>query len=141
MSGVTVAGHAKLNLFLRILAREDDGFHSVETLFCLLDLSDRLVAERREQRGVTIEVTGADAGPAADNLALRAAQLVLAATGARFGVHLSLDKRIPLRAGLGGGSSDAAAALQAVNRLAGDAVPRHELLQFAARLAATSPSC
>ena len=85
MSGVTVACHAKLNLFLRILAREDDGFHSVETLFCLLDLSDRLVAERREQRGVTIEVTGADAGPAADNLALRAAQLVLAATGERFG--------------------------------------------------------
>jgi len=139
MSQVAVACHAKVNLFLRVLAREEDGFHSLETLFCLLDLADRLVVERREQPGVTIEVSGGDVGPAADNLAVRAARLVLEATGHRFGVHLELAKRIPVRAGLGGGSSDGAAALLGVNRVAGDAVPRHELLQFAARLGSDLP--
>jgi 4-diphosphocytidyl-2-C-methyl-D-erythritol kinase len=85
---------------------------------------------------VTIEVGGADVGPADDNLAVRAARAVLGATGEKFGVALRLTKRIPVRAGLGGGSSDAAAALHAVNALAGGAVPRHELLHHAARLGA-----
>jgi 4-diphosphocytidyl-2-C-methyl-D-erythritol kinase len=138
-AAVRVPAHAKLNLFLRVLAREADGYHGLETLFCLVDLADELRAERREGRGVTIEVEGAAAGPAAENLALRGAVAVLAATGERFGVHLTLTKRIPVRAGLGGGSSDGAAALLAVNRLAGDAVPRHELLQFAAKLGSDVP--
>jgi 4-diphosphocytidyl-2-C-methyl-D-erythritol kinase len=136
---VSVAAHAKLNLFLRVLARSDDGYHSLETLLCLVTLADRLSAERREGRGVTIEVVGADVGPAENNLALRAAASVLEATGHRFAIHLRLSKRIPERAGLGGGSSDAAAALQAANRLAGDAVPRHELLQLGARLGSDVP--
>ncbi len=138
-TAVHLPAHAKLNLFLRVLAREADGYHGLETLFCLVDLADELRAERREGRGVTIEVQGADAGPSADNLAVRGAAAVLAATGERFAVHLSLTKRIPVRAGLGGGSSDAAAALLAVNRLAGNAIPRHELLQFAAKLGSDVP--
>ena len=135
----TVACHAKVNLLLRVLAREDDGYHGIETLFCLVDLADQLVVERRDERGVTIDVAGADVGPPDDNLAVRAARLVLDATGQRFGVHLRLEKRIGVMAGLGGGSSDAAGALTAVNRLAGGAVPRHELLQFAARLGSDVP--
>ncbi|MGB7211609.1 MAG: 4-(cytidine 5'-diphospho)-2-C-methyl-D-erythritol kinase [Gemmatimonadales bacterium] len=130
---------AKLNLFLRVLARETEGFHSIETLFCRLDLADELTAERQSGREVTLEVKGADTGPEAENLAVRATRLVLEATGQRFGVHLTLTKRIPIQAGLGGGSSDAAAALHAVNELAGNAVPRHELLQFAARLGSDVP--
>ena len=139
MSVVAIACHAKLNLWLRVLAREDDGYHGIETLFCLIDLADRLVVERRDGRGVTLESAGAEVGPPEANLAVRAAQLVLEATGHRFGVHLRLEKRIPVRAGLGGGSSDGAGALVAVNRLAGNAVPRHELLQFAARLGSDVP--
>jgi 4-diphosphocytidyl-2-C-methyl-D-erythritol kinase len=130
---------AKANLFLRILAREASGYHGIETLFCLLDLADDLTAERRPGEGVTIDVQGADVGPAADNLAVRAAEMVLQATGRRFGVHLTLAKRIPTQAGLGGGSSDAAAALLLTNQLAGSPVPRHELLQFAARLGSDVP--
>jgi 4-diphosphocytidyl-2-C-methyl-D-erythritol kinase len=136
---VRVRAHAKVNLFLRVLAREADGFHGLETLFCLVSLADELRAERREGRGVTVEVEGADVGLAAENLAVRGAAAVLAATGDRFGIHLALDKRIPARAGLGGGSSDAAAALVAANKLAGDAVPRHELLQLAAKLGSDVP--
>jgi 4-diphosphocytidyl-2-C-methyl-D-erythritol kinase len=138
-AAIGIRAHAKLNLFLRVLAREADGFHGLETLFCLVDLADELRAERREGGEITIAVEGADVGPAAENLAVRAAAAVLAATRQRFGVHLTLSKRIPARAGLGGGSSDAAAALVAVNRLAGDAVPRHELLQLAARLGSDVP--
>lgn len=130
---------AKVNLFLRILAREADGFHGIETLFCLTDLADDLTVERREGGTVSIEVRGADLGPPADNLAVRATELVLDATGRRMGVHLTLEKRIPAAAGLGGGSSDAAAALLLTNQLAGNAVPRHELLQFAARLGSDVP--
>lgn len=79
---------------------------------------------------------GPDLGPTEQNLAVRAARAVLEATAGRFGVALELTKRIPARAGLGGGSSDAAAALHAVNALAGHAVPRPELLHFATRLGA-----
>ena len=136
---VGVPAHAKLNLFLRVLAREADGYHGLETVFCLVDLADELRAERREGRGVTIEVQGADLGSSEENLAVRGAAAVLQATGDRFAVHLTLIKRIPVRAGLGGGSSDAAAALLAVNQLAGGAIPRHELLQFAAKLGSDVP--
>lgn len=139
MDRVTLAAPAKVNLFLRVLARESDGFHSIETLFCRIDLADDLTAERRDGTGVTLDVEGADTGPPEENLAVRAARLVLEATGGRFGVHLALRKKIPVRAGLGGGSSDGAAALAAVNQLAGNAVPHHELLQFAARLGSDLP--
>jgi 4-diphosphocytidyl-2-C-methyl-D-erythritol kinase len=135
---VLATAHAKVNLVLRVLAREADGYHGIETLFCLLDLADQLVVERAD-RGVSLEVRGAHTGPDEQNLAVRAARAVLDATGQRFGAHLTLEKRIPVRAGLGGGSSDAAAALMAVNLLAGNAVPRHELLQFAARLGSDIP--
>ncbi|HEV2749207.1 MAG TPA: 4-(cytidine 5'-diphospho)-2-C-methyl-D-erythritol kinase [Gemmatimonadales bacterium] len=131
-----VPAHAKLNLFLRILAREaPTGFHQIETAFTLVELADELVVTRTA-RGVELAVHGPDLGPPEENLAFRAARAVLEATGQSFGVALELTKRIPVRAGLGGGSSDAAAALHAVNLLAGNAVPLHELLNFATRLGA-----
>jgi 4-diphosphocytidyl-2-C-methyl-D-erythritol kinase len=136
---VSLPGHGKVNLFLRVLSREEAGYHGIETLLCLISLADTVRAERRDQRGVTIEVSGAELGPPEQNLTVRAAAMVLEAVGNRFGIHLTLTKRIPVRAGLGGGSSDAAAALHAANRLAGDAIPRHELLQLAARLGSDVP--
>ena len=139
MTMVVSTAHAKLNLFLRVLAREADGFHGIETLFALVSLADTLHTEISDRPGISIETVGADCGPPEQNLAVRAAEMVLAATGARFGIRLRLEKRIPIRGGLGGGSSDAAAALLAVNQLAGGAVPRHELLQFAARLGSDVP--
>jgi 4-diphosphocytidyl-2-C-methyl-D-erythritol kinase len=114
-AALRIAAHAKINLFLRILARESSGFHQIETAFSLLELADELLVQRTSS-GVT--------------------RAVLEATGNRFGVAITLTKRIPVRAGLGGGSSDAAAALHAVNALAQNAVPRHELVHFAAKLGA-----
>jgi len=135
---VRIAAHAKANLFLRVLAREASGYHAIETLFTLLDLADELEIERTA-RGIALEVEGADTGPTEDNLAYRAAALMLEATGEPFGVRMRLTKRIPAQAGLGGGSSDAAATLHAVNALAGQAVPRNEVLQYAARLGSDVP--
>ena len=134
---VRISAHAKLNLFLRILARESGGYHQIETAFALLELADELTVSRTPaEGGVALTVHGPDLGPVDDNLAVRAARAVLDATGHTFGVAIELTKRIPVRAGLGGGSSDAAATLHAVNALAGDAVPRPELLHCAARLGA-----
>jgi 4-diphosphocytidyl-2-C-methyl-D-erythritol kinase len=133
-----ILAHAKVNLFLRILARESSGFHQIETACALLELADELVV-RRTDSGVTLDAEGPDLGPSDENLAVRAARMVLEATGNRFGVAIKLTKRIPVRAGLGGGSSDGAAALHAVNALAGNAVPRHELLHFAAKLGSDVP--
>ncbi len=134
---VRVAAHAKVNLFLRVLARETAGYHQIETAFALLELADEVTVQRMpEHGGVTLDVRGPDLGPVAENLAVRAARAVLEGTGQKFGVAIELTKRIPVRAGLGGGSSDAAATLHAVNALAGGAVPKPELLHYAARLGA-----
>jgi 4-diphosphocytidyl-2-C-methyl-D-erythritol kinase len=130
---VATKAHAKTNLFLRVLAREESGYHSIETLFALLELHDTITVERAE-RGIELHVEGADTGPTEQNLVYRAAKMVLDATGAKVGVRITLQKQIPVQAGLGGGSSDGAAALHAVNCLVNDAVPRHEILQFATKL-------
>lgn len=135
---ITRACHAKLNLFLRVLARESSGYHGIETLFCRIDLADELVVERTAS-GIVLDVKGADLGPVEQNLAWRAADAVLAATGRRFGVRMHLQKKIPAGAGLGGGSSDAAGALLAVNTLANNAIPRAELFHLAATLGADVP--
>lgn len=140
-ASVTHQAHAKTNLFLRVLAREADGYHGLETLFCRLELADTVVAHRGEGRGVTLQIEGAEAGPPAENLAVRAAEAVLQSLRVPFGVELTLTKRIPVGAGLGGGSADAAAALRAVNALAGNAVPRAELFHMAARLGADVAFC
>ncbi|MGQ0704013.1 MAG: 4-(cytidine 5'-diphospho)-2-C-methyl-D-erythritol kinase, partial [Gemmatimonadales bacterium] len=138
---LTRPAHAKVNLLLRILAREADGYHSLETLFARLELADTVTARRSEGNGVTLTVSGGETGPAVENLAVRAAEAVLGSLRARFAVELTIEKRIPVGAGLGGGSADAAAALLLVHQLAGNAGPRSELFQIAARLGADVPYC
>ena len=136
---ITLSAPAKINLFLRVLAREASGYHGIETLFCRVSLADTLTITRTEGRAVALTCEGEECGPAAENLATRAAQMVLDATGNTAGVAIHLVKRIPAKAGLGGGSSDAAAALIGTDQLLGNPVPRHELLQLASRLGADVP--
>src|SRR5438874_11775052 len=112
MDAVRVAAHAKINLFLRILAREASGFHQIETAFALLELADELQV-RRTDAGVKLEVNGPDLGATDENLAVRAARAVLDATGNRFGVAIALTKHIPIRAGVGCGASECALPLHA----------------------------
>lgn len=138
MDRVQINAQAKANLFLRVLSREDSGYHNIETLLTLLELHDSITVERIND-GIELDVTGADTGPMEENLVYRAAKIVLDATGKKFGVRIHLEKRIPVQAGLGGGSSDGAAALHAVNRLTNDSVPRYEILQFGAKLGSDIP--
>jgi 4-diphosphocytidyl-2-C-methyl-D-erythritol kinase len=138
---LSAQAYAKVNLFLRVLHKDTDGFHGIETLFCRLDLADTLEVTRTDGAGVILDVVGPDTGPEAANLAVRAANAVLDATGRKFGVRIRLTKRIPVGAGLGGGSADAGTALALVNRLAGNAIPRSELLHHAALLGADVPFC
>jgi 4-diphosphocytidyl-2-C-methyl-D-erythritol kinase len=107
---------AKLNLFLHVTGRRADGYHELQTLFQLIDLCDTLTVTVRED-GAIERLSGA-AGVASDeDLTVRAARALQGATGTRLGASLALRKHIPLGGGLGGGSSDAATTLLALNQL------------------------
>ena len=139
-SVLTAAAPAKVNLLLRVLAREQSGYHGIETVFCRIGLADEVTVTTTEpSAGIQLEVDGPDLGPPEKNLAFRAAEAVINATGRRFGLQVRLRKRIPVGGGLGGGSSDAATVLELANRLAGNPIPRAELLHFASRLGADVP--
>ncbi|MEX2048388.1 MAG: 4-(cytidine 5'-diphospho)-2-C-methyl-D-erythritol kinase [Gemmatimonadota bacterium] len=114
----SVAAPAKVNLSLRILGARPDGFHDIDTLFQAIDLADEVSVELAGS-GVHLEVHGADLGPVEENLAYRAAVRARSETGFESGLRVALTKRIPVGAGLGGGSSDAAAVLACVGALAG----------------------
>jgi 4-diphosphocytidyl-2-C-methyl-D-erythritol kinase len=133
-----VRAQAKVNLFLRVLAREDTGYHQIETLFCRLELADDVVV-RVGGGGRRVDVVGADTGPAQWNLAYRAANTYAEATGWPDQFAIEIVKRIPVGGGLGGGSSDAAAVLRALNRLNPEPVEPYELLTLAAQLGADVP--
>jgi 4-diphosphocytidyl-2-C-methyl-D-erythritol kinase len=107
---------AKLNLTLRILGRRPDGYHRLQTVFQFLDYGDRLFVSVRDD-GVIARREGVNAVPEDQDLIVRAARALQAHTGCRLGADLSCDKRLPMGGGLGGGSSDAATALHALNQL------------------------
>lgn len=107
---------AKLNLHLSVVGRRPDGYHLLQSLMVKLDLADRLTLTR-EGAGVALTVLGADVPCGAENLVYRAAQAFYDASGHPPGVKAVLDKRIPVAAGLGGGSSDAASTLLGLNEL------------------------
>ena len=116
MSRATVLAPAKINLALHVLGRRPDGYHEIDTLFQAIDLYDQVDVELGGD-GVVVEVEGADLGPMEANLAYRAATRFLEVTAVDSGVRISLTKRIPFGAGLGGGSSDAAAVLRCLAAL------------------------
>ncbi len=112
-----VPAPAKLNLFLHVTGRRADGYHLLQSVFMLVDWHDTLHFELRPDGGLTREDL---AGPLPeDDLCLRAARALRQATGCTQGAHIAIDKRLPAQAGMGGGSSDAASCLLALNRLWG----------------------
>lgn len=133
--------YAKLNLHLQVVGRRADGYHELRTLFQTVDLADRIEVELGGS-GVGLEVTGAEVPAGPGNLAWKAAQGYLdrwgRAAGAE-GVRLRLDKRIPVGGGLGGGSSNAATVLLALQELTGGAAPASGLWQLARSLGADVP--
>lgn len=140
MSAATIdaPAPAKLNLFLHVTGRRADGYHDLQSVFVLLDFADGLTLERRED-GV-IERAGEVPGVAAeDDLVVRAARRLKSASGTPLGARIGVEKRIPMGGGLGGGSSDAASTLMALNRLWELDWPRERLAEIGLALGADVP--
>jgi 4-diphosphocytidyl-2-C-methyl-D-erythritol kinase len=129
---------AKVNLWLRVFGRDSDGFHSLESLFQLVSLADEVVVERGAP-GVRLVGAPEALGPTDHNLAVRAARWFLAAARVEGGITITMTKRIPWAAGLGGGSSDAAATLRALNRLCGEPLQAGDLLELGSGLGSDVP--
>jgi 4-diphosphocytidyl-2-C-methyl-D-erythritol kinase len=139
---VTEPAAAKLNPFLRVLGLRSDGFHDVETLVQPITLADGVRAAHRD-RGFGLAITGeraADIDPGSENLVLQAARALAEATGEQRGARLMVVKRIPVAAGLGGGSADAAATLRALDRLWGWGMGPAGLREIAAGLGSDVPA-
>lgn len=130
--------YAKINLALAVRGRRDDGFHEIDTLFAFAEDGDVLAVEEAE--ALTLDVSGPfapEVAPGDENLVLRAARLL----GERRGARLILDKRLPVAAGVGGGSADAAAALRLLVRWWRLPLAESDLLPLAASLGADVPAC
>ena len=138
MRKLTVPAPAKLNLFLHVTGRRADGYHLLETLFVALDFGDSIELTRRDD-GAIERTTDLPGVPAQSDLAVRAAVALKRETGCPLGVDLAVTKRIPPGGGLGGGSSDAASVLLALNRLWDVGLPRAELIRIGSALGADVP--
>jgi 4-diphosphocytidyl-2-C-methyl-D-erythritol kinase len=134
----TWSAPAKLNLMLHIVGRRPDGYHELQTVFQLIDLCDSLEIAVRED-GRIVRTRGPASVPEDLDLSVRAALALRAETGTRLGAEIAVTKRIPLGGGLGGGSSDAATTLVALNRMWGTGLNSRQIAAVGARLGADVP--
>ena len=132
-----VAAPAKLNLFLHVTGRRGDGYHLLQSLFVLIDWCDTLHLERRDDGRIARHDLCARLPD--DDLCLRAARALQTESGTSLGADISIDKQLPWGAGMGGGSSDAASTLLALNRLWGLNWPRSRLMALGLKLGADLP--
>ena len=132
-----VPAPAKLNLFLHVTGRRADGYHLLQSVFMLIDWCDTLHFELRRDARITRRDLGTPLPE--DDLIVRAARLLQHASGTALGADIAIDKRIPAQAGMGGGSSDAASTLLALNRLWQLNLPRPQLEQLGLQLGADVP--
>ena len=141
MERVVEIGYAKINLHLDITGRGDDGYHSVQTVMQSISLCDRVAVSVRDDMDVTVGCDSVGVPTDGSNLAVRAARLYMEHVGKTCGLHIDIQKNIPMAAGMAGGSADAAAVLRAVNRLCGEPLDRDALCALGALLGADVPFC
>lgn len=139
MSTLSIFAPAKLNLFLAITGRREDGFHDLVSVVVTVDFGDTLRIEGRDAGGFELACDDPTVPVGENNLVLKAARAFAAATGWRGGAKFSLEKRVPMGAGLGGGSSDAVAALRGLNELAGGLLAADRMAEIAATLGSDCP--
>ncbi len=140
MDSIAVSAAAKINLYLDVTARREDGYHDIESVMQSVSLCDELELALTDG-GIRLDCGGARLDCGEGNLAYRAARLYLEHIDSTLGVDITLQKRIPMQAGLGGGSSDAAAVLRGMNLLLGRPLGSDELCRLGARLGADVPFC
>jgi 4-diphosphocytidyl-2-C-methyl-D-erythritol kinase len=136
---VRLPAFAKVNLHLQVLGRRPDGYHELRTIFQAISLRDTLTLSVVRKPGITLETDDPSLPSGPENLVYRAIEAIGCETGFRGGIHAQLQKRIPVARGLGGGSSDAAAALIGMLRLTETKVPLARLIEVGARLGADVP--
>jgi len=130
---------AKLNLFLHVIGRRSDGYHQLQSVFRLVSLADSITIDLRSDGLISRESSIDQEVATADDLVVRAAQALQQATGTALGAHIAVTKRIPMGGGLGGGSSDAATVLLALNRLWRTGLNRAQLMRLGLSLGADVP--
>ena len=138
IAGVEVLAPAKINLSLRVLGKRRDGFHEIDTVIASISLYDKIDIEK-QNRWIDLVCDDASLPAGDENLVVRAAKIFFETTNAKGGVSIKLQKQIPHGAGLGGGSSDAAATLLALDQLFETKLARHRLAQIAAPLGSDVP--
>lgn len=131
---------AKINLTLSVLGKREDGYHDVEMVMQSIELHD-VLQFRSPAEDVRLTVAGADLPPGEENLVMRTVNLLGSELGIKRGVHIHLAKRIPVAAGLGGGSADAAATLTALNMIWGLGLTLPEMMQLGSALGSDVPFC
>ena len=136
--GLTIKAPAKINLFLKVLNRRPDGYHEIESLMQKIDLCDILHFSRHGE-DISLSCPETTLPEDQGNIIYRAAQAFFSATGIKAGIKIILEKKIPIAAGLGGGSSDAAAVVIGLNTLLKSNLGREELLDIASPLGADVP--
>ena len=137
---ITERAYAKINLSLDVTGRRPNGYHDVRMIMQTVDIYDTLTFEKAAE-GISIDVGGSDLPVSEDNLIFKAAKAVMAKCGIGEGVKISLDKHIPIAAGMAGGSSDAAATLRGVNRLFDCGLSEDELRELGVKIGADVPYC
>ncbi len=138
MAEISIPSFAKINWILRILGKREDGFHEVATILQTIDLHDTLELETRPE-GIELLLDGRSVATGEENLVNRAARLLQSRAGTRRGVRVRLRKRIPVGAGLGGGSGNAAMTLLGLNHLWGLGLKRGQLGEIGAALGSDVP--
>ena len=136
---ITEIAYAKINFTLSVGEKRPDGYHSIDSVMHSISLSDTITLEKAST--ISLSITYGEAPKGKENLMVQAAELFFAKTGLAGGVSLTLEKRIPSEAGMGGGSSDAAAVLRGLNRLYNANVSRETLAAWSASLGADIPFC
>jgi len=135
---ITISAPAKLNLFLHITGQREDGYHLLQTVFQFLDYADTIKLVRREDKHIN-RVSDLEGVPEEDDLVVKAAKLLQKQGNSTLGVDISVDKKLPMGGGLGGGSSNAASVLVALNHLWDCGLSQQELMALGEQLGADVP--
>ena len=141
MQKIRVRAHAKINLYLDVVGKREDGYHNLETIFHSIGLHDDVIICKQETKDITVHCEHPKVPCDSRNLAYQAAQLLSDTVGGIGGLAIDIHKRIPVAAGLAGGSANAAAVLHGVNELFDLGFTQETLMRFGARLGADVPFC
>lgn len=141
MQEIRVRAHAKINLYLDVVGKREDGYHNLETIFHSVELHDDVIIRKQATKGITVYCEHPGVPHDSRNLAYRAANLLSDSVGGINGMAIDIHKRIPVAAGLAGGSANAAAVLHGINELFEIGLTQETLMQFGAQLGADVPFC